>query len=80
MPKTVSLEDVTQDVSGYRAHFSDCVMGFDTFEDMAAYVVDLYDRAMLDALKAILVARWIYSNHLGETATVTYDGQVTISG
>lgn len=81
MAVSVTLDDVVQDESGYSVQFdsryTSCV---EQYDDLAAYANDVIERYAKDVLRAILILRWIDSNRLGETASLSDAGRVQIIG
>lgn len=75
-----SLSDVTQDQSGYQMVFDNGVLSVEQFDDIAAYARDTIERYGVEVLRAILVLRWVQSNHLGESVELTDAGGIVISG
>lgn len=75
--KSVTLVDVVQDECGYRIQFSDMTIGVDSFDDIHDYAADTITRMGDDVLRATLVLKWIQTNALGGTSTISDAGGMT---
>ena len=80
MSRVVTLDDITLDECGYQIVFNDKTVGVDEYDDIEAYALDLIERHGDEVLRAILVLKWVRTNHLGTTCEITDSGSVTANG